>query len=256
MIKRSTNNVKIIIGSTIERIHEIGSTNNYAASVLLTKSLPEGAVFVADSQVDGRGHTTNKWESEPNQNLTFSIILYPAFLQIKNQFEISKTISLGVSDFLGELTSQVSVKWPNDIYIGNGKVAGILIENSIRQNIISSCIVGIGLNVNQKVFTSDAPNPVSLSQATGKTYDLDGSLSELCLKIDARYQQLIHSETERIDKDYSEKLYLSGIWSDYYSDEDGDFEGQILGVDSIGRLMILTRTGKINKYQFKEVVFK
>lgn len=244
-----------IIGSKIERIDELGSSNNYAATQLLTKRLPEGIVFVANSQVDGRGQVSNRWESEPNKNLTFSILLYPEFLEIMKQFEISKAISLGVVDFLKELTDHVSIKWPNDIYIGTKKAAGILIENSIRIDKISSCIVGIGLNINQQIFVSDAPNPISLTQVTGLTYNLEESLSQLCRKIDARYHQLRHGDFWQIDDDYTEMLYQLGKWSPY-SDENGDFEGQILGVDQIGRLMIETRAGKVNKYHFKEVVFK
>jgi len=243
-----------IIGSYIERIHETGSTNNYAAKLLLTKSPPEGAIFVADSQVDGRGQASSKWESEPNKNLTFSILLYPDFIEISRQFEVSKAISMGVVDFLKEQVDDVAIKWPNDIYIGKKKVAGILIENSVRSAKISSCIVGIGLNINQQVFTGNSPNPVSLSQITGRNYNLETSLSDLCLKIDARYRQLSNGEFRQIDENYTQMLYQLGLWS-HYSDENGDFEGQILGVDQIGQLLIETRSGKINKYQFKEVVF-
>jgi len=243
-----------MIGSYIERINEIGSTNYYAETQLLTKRPPEGAVFVADSQVDGRGQISNKWESEPKMNLTFSIILYPDFVEIERQFEISKAISLGVADFLKEITDIVSIKWPNDIYIGKGKVAGILIENSVLTNKISSCIVGIGLNINQIVFTSNAPNPVSLSQITGNVYDLDKSLSGLCRNIDFRYNQLRSRQFIRIDKDYTDMLFQRGIWS-IYSDECGDFEGKLLGVDLSGRLQIEIRSGEIKKFQFKEVNF-
>lgn len=248
-------NMNEIIGSNIERIQELGSTNNYAATLLLTKRLPEGTVFVVDSQVDGRGQASNSWESEPNKNLTFSILLYPDFLEISRQFELSKTISLGVADFLKERTDQVSIKWPNDIYIGIGKVAGILIENSIKINKISSSIVGVGLNINQKIFTGNAPNPVSLSQITNEDYDLEELLSDLCAKIDARYHQLRKGEFGRIDGDYTKILYQLGCWS-HFSDDKDDFEGCILGVDQIGRLMIETKAGKINKYNFKEVIFK
>ena len=244
-----------IIGSIIERIGTIGSSNNYAASQLLTKRLPEGIVFVADSQVDGRGQASNKWESEPNMNLTFSIVLYPEFLEIARQFGISKAISLGVTDYLRQHTDDVSIKWPNDIYIGKGKVAGILIENSVRVNKISSCIVGIGLNINQKVFTGDAPNPVSLSQITHHVYNLYESLSDLCVSIDARYHQLCNGDFRQIDEDYMGILYQRGCLS-LYSDENGDFEGRIIGVDQIGRLMIETGPGKIKKFHFKEVVFR
>jgi len=244
-----------IVGSHIIRIQELGSTNNYAAAQLLTKSLPEGVVFLADSQVDGRGQGDNKWESEPNKNLTFSILLYPNFLKIDRQFLISKTISLGIADYLKEQTSLVSIKWPNDIYIGKRKVAGILIENSIRNNIFSSCIVGIGLNINQIKFTGDAPNPVSLSLITGKIYNLDETLVELCLKINARYLQLRSLKSSQIDDDYAQMLYQLDDWS-IYKDENDEFEGRIIGVDQSARLMIETRSGKINKYNFKEVVFK
>ncbi len=244
-----------IIGSTIEQIHITDSTNNYAATQLLTKRPPEGTVFVASSQIDGRGQQSNIWESEPFKNLTFSILLYPRFLEIVKQFEISKAISLGVTDYLKEISDQVSIKWPNDIYIGNRKIAGILIENSVSGNKISSCIVGIGLNINQLVFTGDAPNPVSLLQITGRVYDLDGALSNLCLKIDARYQQLLNGKFGQIDADYIEMMYRRDIWSPY-ADETGDFEGRIIGVDQIGQLKIETRSGRVRKYQFKEVTFK
>ncbi len=243
-----------MIGINVHYITETDSTNNYAANQLLTKRPPEGSVFVADSQIGGRGQASNKWESEPYTNLTFSIILYPDFLEVSRQFELSKTISLGVTDFLKELTDNVAVKWPNDIYLGNRKVAGILIENSIRINKISTCIVGIGLNINQQVFVSDAPNPVSLSQATGKVYNLEDLLTGLCLKIDARYQRLLGGAYREIDEDYAGILYRQGIWATY-SDENGDFEGRILGVDQLGRLRIETRSGKVNTYQFKEVAF-
>jgi len=244
-----------IIGSKIERINELGSTNNYAATQLLTKRLQEGTVFVANSQLDGRGQVSNKWESEPGKNLTFSVLLYPDFLEIIRQFEISKAISLGVADFLKEQTDQVSIKWPNDIYIGNRKVTGTLIENSIKNDKIASCIVGIGLNINQQEFVSDAPNPVSLSQITGQIYNLEESLAKLCQKIDVRYQQLCEGKFGQIDDDYIGMLYRRSCWSSY-SDENGDFEGQILGVDLIGRLIIETKAGQVNKYHFKEVTFK
>ncbi len=244
-----------MIGSTLIRIAQTSSTNNYAANQLLTKRLTDGIVFVADSQIDGRGQALSKWESESGKNLTFSIVLFPEFLEISSQFELSKAISLGVADYLASQTNEVAIKWPNDIYLGDCKVAGILIENSVRIRTISSCIVGIGLNVNQQVFTSDAPNPISLSQVTGKIYDLEDFLAELCLKIDGRYQQLHRGDFQKIDADYNNRLYRREIWSKY-SDEDGDFDGKLLGVDHTGQLRIETRSGKVNNYQFKEVAFR
>jgi BirA family transcriptional regulator, biotin operon repressor / biotin---[acetyl-CoA-carboxylase] ligase len=243
------------IGKFIERVDQLDSTNNYAASLLLTKRLPEGSVIVANSQLVGRGQTTNKWESEPDRNLTLSIILYPEFMEITEQFEISKAISLGIVDFLKDLVDDVSIKWPNDIYIGKGKVAGMLMEYSIRKSKISSCIVGIGLNVNQIKFVSDAPNPVSLSQITGLSYDLEDCLSILLKKIDSRYHQLSELRLQEIDKDYEQLLYQRGGWFSYSANE-GDFEGKLLGVDENGLLMIETRNQTVLKFDYKQVSFK
>lgn len=243
-----------IIGSSIKWITKTGSTNNYAANALLTERPAEGTVFVTNSQYDGRGQASSRWESEPDKNLTFSIILYPDFIEISNQFEISKMISLGVADFLKDKTGEITIKWPNDIYIGDRKAAGILIENSVRIKSISSCIVGIGLNINQQVFSNDLPNPVSLGQVTGQTYDLVHCLDDLCLKMDARYNQLMNRSFSRIDQDYVKMLYRLGEWS-LYTDKNGTYEGRILGVDRTGQLQIEALSGKINRYQFKEVIF-
>ena len=243
------------IGTYIERVDELDSTNNYAASLLLTKRPPEGTVIVANSQVGGRGQASNKWESEPDRNLTLSIVLYPEFMEITKQFEISKAISLGVVDFLKDLVNDVSIKWPNDIYIGKKKAAGILMEYSIRKGKISSCIVGIGLNINQTIFKSNAPNPVSLSQATDLIYDLENCITVLLKKIDSRYQQLSELKLQEIDNDYEKILYQKDIWSSY-SAKGGDFEGKILGVDEDGTLMIETMNQTVRKFNYKEVSFK
>ena len=187
--------------------------------------------------------------------MTFSIVLYPDFLEIAKQFEISKAVSLGITDFLNGKVGHVSIKWPNDIYFGTRKIGGILIENSVRINKISSCIVGIGLNINQKVFITDAPNPVSLNQITGLDYDLETVIIDLCHKIDNRYNQLISRKFKLIDDDYAALLYQSAQWANY-KDDAGDFKGRIVGVDRYGRLRIETEGGTIRKYQFKEVEFQ
>ena len=244
-----------IIGSQINRLTEVDSTNNYAASCLLTNSLTEGTVIIADRQIDGRGQVSNKWESEPDKNLTFTIILYPGFLEISKQFEISKTISLGVADFLMTKTSEISIKWPNDVFAGNKKIAGILIENTIQGNSISGCIVGIGLNINQKEFKSEALNPVSLTQITGQEYDLNEMLSELCSSLDKRYSQLSSGMLDAIDANYLSSLYKYGQTA-LYADLHGDFLGRITGVDPIGRLIIEDESGNYRKFHHKEVVFK
>ena len=244
-----------MIGSTIIHLDTVDSTNNYAAKELLTKSLKEGTIFVAACQQSGRGQGNSSWESSKGLNLTFSMVLYPRKVEIVRQFALSKAVSLGVIDFLSPHTADTSIKWPNDIYAGDGKIAGILIETTISSGEISRAIVGIGLNINQEEFLSDAPNPVSLKNLTGIHYDLPEILDQLCLKLDKRYHQLIGGNQAVIDDDYEKQLYRRGLWANY-SAEGKDFEGFLTGTDNEGRLLIQTRSGEIRKFQFKEVQFR
>ncbi len=244
-----------MIGSTIVHLDSIDSTNNYAAKELLTKSLNEGTVFVAACQRSGRGQGQSTWESAKDLNLTFSIVLYPKRVEVVSQFSISKAISLGVTDFLSQQVGGVSIKWPNDIYVDDKKIAGILIETAISAGKFTRAIVGIGLNINQEIFVSDAPNPVSLKNLTGKDYDLSEVLNGVCGKVDRRYLQLIRGETAVLNYDYEKLLYRKQIWARYRADSI-DFEGMITGVDVDGCLLIETREGDIRRFQFKEVIFR
>ena len=122
---------------------------------------------MADYQTAGRGCGTNRWESERGKNLLFSLLLHPKQIPASKQFHISMAISLSIIEALGQHVADLSIKWPNDIYWRNGKIAGILIENTLKGNIIKDSIIGVGLNVNQRHFISDAPNPVSMRQILG-----------------------------------------------------------------------------------------
>jgi BirA family biotin operon repressor/biotin-[acetyl-CoA-carboxylase] ligase len=244
-----------MIGSTIVRLGTVDSTNNYAAKELLTKSLTEGTVFAAACQQAGRGTGIASWESSVGLNLTFSIVLYPKQVNISQQFFISKAISLGLADFLTQFVKGVSIKWPNDIYVGDKKIAGILIETAITGGKFSRAIVGIGLNINQEVFVSDAPNPVSLKNLTGETYELRRLLTELCTCLEIRYQSLINRNQTILQRDYEKLLYRKGVWAKF-NDQKSDFEGRILEVKSDGKLLIETKTGEMRGYYFKEVSFK
>jgi BirA family biotin operon repressor/biotin-[acetyl-CoA-carboxylase] ligase len=243
-----------MIGSTIVSVDRVDSTNNYAAKELLTKSLKEGTVFVADCQQSGRGQGSSIWESAAGLNLTFSIILYPKQVAISRQFSISKAISLGVADFLTKYVGGVSIKWPNDIYAGKKKIAGILIETAISGGQFTRAIVGIGLNINQEIFISDAPNPVSLKNLTGETYDLSQMLTDLCACLDKRYRSLIHGDDSVLQHDYDKLLYLKGVWANF-SQQNSVFEGKILGIEEDGKLQIETREEEVRGFYFKEIAF-
>jgi BirA family biotin operon repressor/biotin-[acetyl-CoA-carboxylase] ligase len=244
----------MIIGSNLLFFENLPSTNSHAAYLLKRESLPEGTIVRTNYQSAGKGYSGNSWESEDGKNLLISVILFPAFLKPSDQFNISMTISLGICDFLGRFIPGCSVKWPNDIYINNDKIAGILIESAIIADKFEYSIAGIGLNINQEKFISQAPNPVSLKMITGKTFDLTELLGQLAAGLDRRYKQLIAGDKAKIRSDYESKLYRINRWS-AFRDINGIFTGRILTIGDYGSLKIESSDRKIREYSFKEVEF-
>jgi BirA family transcriptional regulator, biotin operon repressor / biotin---[acetyl-CoA-carboxylase] ligase len=244
----------MIIGSNLIFLKNLPSTNGYAASVIKDKSVSEGTIVYTNYQSAGRGQGSNKWESEENKNLLISIILFPTMLTPAEQFLLSMTVSLGICDFLDLYVKTISIKWPNDIYVNNDKIAGILIENSIMGDLIEHTIAGIGININQSKFTSDAPNPVSLTKLTGEQYDLSQCLSQLASALDKRYKNLISGEYDLIKDDYINRLYRLRQWSKYH-DMKGTFTGRSVNVNESGKLAVERENGNINEYSFKEIDF-
>jgi BirA family biotin operon repressor/biotin-[acetyl-CoA-carboxylase] ligase len=244
----------MIIGSKLLFFKNLPSTNSHAAFILREQEVPEGAVVHTNYQSAGRGQGGNKWESEENKNLLISIILFPSMIIPTDQFLISMAVSLGICDFLDQHTSAVSIKWPNDIYVKNDKIAGILIENSIMGDQIEHTIAGIGINLNQTAFLSDAPNPVSLANLTGKQYDLNDCLHQLISDLDNRYKFLISGDFDLIRLDYVSRLYRYKQWSKF-RDTNGIFKGRILNVADTGRLVVEREDSTLNEYSFKEIDF-
>ena len=156
-------------------------------------------------------------------------------------------ISLGICDFLAKHTGGVKIKWPNDIYVTDDKIAGILIENSIIGSEIVYTVAGIGLNINQKMFLSGAPNPVSLGILTGIEYDLNDCLKILLADLDARYEQLLSGSRENIRTDYISMLYRYYEWHCFKSEGELIF-GRIVSINSYGQLQIEDREGKIKSF--------
>jgi len=244
----------MIIGSKIIYYDHLPSTNSEASRLFKESAIPEGAIICAGYQSAGRGQKDNKWESEENKNLLISIILIPEIIEPDLQFLISETISLGICDFLERYIPVSSIKWPNDIYVNNDKIAGVLIENFIMADSIEYSIAGIGLNINQEIFLSDAPNPVSLKMVSGVSYDIKECLKQLSSDLDKRYKQLLSEDWNTIRSEYKSKLYQFGIWKEYL-DGEGKFSGRIESVDDVGNLTI-TRSDRVsNSYGFKEVTF-
>lgn len=243
-------------GSHIIRLDSVGSTNTYAAEIANQGNLPEGFIVVANTQTEGRGHDSNTWESEPGKNLTLSMILYPRFLPAGRQFILTKVVALGVRETVIQLLPHrtVSIKWPNDIYIDDGKVAGILIQHSIMGSGIDNTIVGIGLNVNQLKFHGNAPNPVSLCMISGHDFELNEVLSLLCRNIEKYYELLRSRHFGQLDKAYLEHFYRINTYSKFRMGN-SIIEARITGVSIYGQLMMETREGGFLKFAMKEVEF-
>lgn len=235
-------------------LYEVESTNNYANQLILSNAADEGTVVLTHFQKKGRGQLGNQWESEAGSNLLASIILYPKFLNAGKQFLLTKIASLSIVEFLKREVSGVSIKWPNDIFVGNKKIAGILIENSIKGSNLFSSIIGIGLNLNQERFLSNAPNPVSLKQLTGKIYSVDGVASEIFDLILENYRKLELGISAEFDSAYLSFLFRNGVWN-YYSKDGLSFEAKITGVAEFGQLQLEDRKGTVSEYLFKEIEF-
>ena len=233
---------------------EVESTNNYANQLVLSKAAEHGTVVLAQHQKKGKGQQGNSWESEAGKNLLASIILFPNFLSATKQFYLSKIASLAIVDFLKTETNGIAIKWPNDIYIQHKKVAGILIENSIKGQNLSSAIIGVGLNLNQEIFVSDAPNPVSLKQITGKDYDIEFVAETIFENINNWYRKLENGGFDEIDTSYFNQLLRTNEWA-VYAKQGKQFEARINGIGEFGQLILEERNGALSKFMFKEVEF-
>ena len=209
---------------------------------------------MAESQYAGRGQQQNRWHSEDGKNLTFSILLNPAFLPLAQQFDLTRAVSLGIINALTPLLGdQLKIKWPNDIYYADGKLGGILIENIVQGSQIKNSIIGIGLNINQAVFPLDVPNPVSLRQILRKDYDLKILLSDICKNIEVAYLNLKAGKFDLVRKAYLERLYWLNERK-MFKARGQVFEGIIENVRDDGFLIINNGAGA-SEYTQKEIEF-
>lgn len=243
-----------IIGKNTISLLNVTSTNVYARKLISEGSPEDGTIVIAGEQTQGKGYGENTWVSKSGKNLTFTIILYPYFLKAEHQFLISKIISLGISDYLCKYLDDVTIKWPNDIYVDNGKIAGILIENDLIGSKIKSSIIGVGLNINQQNFPDDLPNPVSLIQVMERKFSLKKEFEKLSGCLDFRYRMLREEKTDKINRDYHEKLYRLKEFNQFKT-EDQQFTARIIGVSDFGQLILEDKDGKTLQFDFKEVEF-
>lgn len=237
----------------IIHLSSVDSTNNY----LMACKPREGetmTVVYADEQTAGRGQGSNHWESEPGKNLTFSVLVHPTMVPVMRQFLLSEAGALALWDVLGQYlgADDVKMKWPNDIYWKDKKISGTLIETRLGGGHVKDCVYGIGIDVNQEKFVSDAPNPVSMKQILGNDVDLKELLNKIIDSFKKYYAAIENGEYAAISE-----LYHSGLYRAHgfhrYKDKDGEFEAAIVEVEDSGNLILRDREGCIRSYAFKEV---
>ena len=244
----------LFVGKVLNYYESAGSTNAIAADLINNEHFTEGVVVCTFNQTAGRGQYGNRWNSEPNKNIALTVVLNPSFLNPREQFHLNKAIALAVHDTISHFTEgYVSVKWPNDIYIHDKKMCGILIQNALTGTHIQSCIVGIGINANQMNF-NDLPNATSLAIETGKEFDLWLVVEKLCQCIEQRYLQLKTRQFDKIHSEYLSKMYRWGQDALYQYPNGTYFQGKIVDVSDSGKLLIESKKG-LEEFDIKEVKF-
>lgn len=237
----------------IVRLTECPSTN---AALAALADAPEGTVVVCHRQTAGRGQRGNSWEAEPGRNLTFSALLRPEGLGAARQFLLSMSVALAIADALDAVLEQAGapertrIKWPNDIYVGDRKICGILIENKLQGAEIERAIVGVGVNVNQRRFVSDAPNPVSLIAFTGVELPLEPLLVDIVERLEDYRRDI--ADADALTRRYMARMYRNDGQPHRFVEPGGTpFEARIIAVAPDGMLTL----SNARTYAFKEIAF-
>lgn len=234
---------------------EIPSTNEYALNLISKTNPPEGTCIIADFQSEGRGQIGSRWHSAPGKNLLITYIFHPKWLDIRYQFYLNIISSLAVSDLVQHYGVTSSIKWPNDIFVGNKKIAGILNQNILKGNTIKGTAMGIGLNVNETDFPIELEYSTSLAKFNGQEYNIFEVMHRLSEYLEHYYLQLKAGEMTSLNDKYHQRLYLRNIEAPFELPDGKRFKGRILEVDKDGRLVILHDTGAMFSYAFKEVKY-
>ena len=212
-------------------------------------------VVSADEQTAGKGMGNNGWESEVGKNLTFSLAVDMGFLPAERLFLLSKAVPLGIIEVLDELlpAEKLSIKWPNDIFYENRKLAGILINSTIKASMMDISIIGIGLNINQMQFQDWPTHPISLKMISGKDFDLQPLLEQIAEHIIMKVEQLKTGPTS-IEQDYLKRLFRYHTWADYEVDREV-LRLFMTGIDQFGRLQLVDEQQTSYTFDIKEIKF-
>jgi BirA family transcriptional regulator, biotin operon repressor / biotin---[acetyl-CoA-carboxylase] ligase len=246
---------RLYIGKNIVELDVVDSTNNYASDLVTKNNALEGTVVVAHYQGSGKGQRGNVWTSEPGKNLTFSLVLKPKKVSPSEAFVISKIVSLAICKYLDTVVEEdVFIKWPNDIYVGQKKICGILIENQFKGKKFESSIIGIGLNVNQSNF-QNLPRVTSLILELKKELELRSVLDDLLKSIEICYLRLQREGVSMIHEEYLVNLLFIDEMRRYKTSQ-GEIIGKIVNVLSNGKVEIETKEGQLFNFDIKELAFE
>jgi len=242
----------LFLGKNLVFVPECHSTNSLLNELVQMAQTSEGTLVITANQTRGRGQRGNVWETVANQNLTFSFLLRPTFLDVGKQFRLTVAVSLAISDFLTDrILDEVKIKWPNDLVVNGKKMAGILIENVLAGNQLQHSVVGIGLNVNQTHFAIGSATSMQL--VANKEFDLNSELNGLLEKLERRYLQLRAGKFADLERDYLNILFRKGQ-EHLFLIEGETLPGVIEGVDEIGKLKV-TISGRVRAFGLKEIQF-
>jgi BirA family transcriptional regulator, biotin operon repressor / biotin---[acetyl-CoA-carboxylase] ligase len=229
-----------VIGEPFTELSEVDSSNNYAMAKAQAHLAAHGSTWFAWYQKAGKGQRGKNWNAERGQNIMMSCVVEPGLLSIDNQFILSVMVALACHDFFSTYAGdETKIKWPNDIYWRDRKAGGILIENILKGKEWKFAIIGIGININQTLFLPNLPNPVSLKQITGKTFNVIDLAKQLCTLLEKRWQQLKTKPRSELMSEYSSLLYKRDRQVTFKKDN-AFFEAKVTGVSDKGNLLIDT----------------
>lgn len=243
----------IFLGKDVHFLPECHSTNDIALNLVRQNKASEGSIIICQHQTKGKGQRGNLWQSQAGQNLTFSLVLRPDFMDISEQFYLNMAVSNSIRRLLQDYVPHLKVKWPNDLIVpGYGKIGGILIENTFSGKEWEYAIVGIGLNINQLRF--DSPNATSIRSITGSQFDLEEMFRLLITQLEQGYIQLKKGKWNEIKAEYLMHLYRMVSWENYSANGE-QFSGKIVGISADGKLEMELQNGEIAIFGLKEISF-
>jgi len=240
--------------SEIYKIDKADSSNNLAMELINKKKPPEFSIIWVINQTKGKGQGNNSWHSMPNMNITISMIVYPIFLKPENFFYLSKLTALVTQKLVCKYVENTYIKWPNDIYVNNKKIAGILIENKMSQQQIQASVIGVGINVNQTTFPTNIPNPTSLFIETKKTFSIELLIHQWQQLFIEHYSLLISQNFVNIDTEYHKHLFLKNQIASFLIKQQKTIKGTILRVNNAGELIVLVDNNE-EKFRIGELEF-